>query len=126
MRNSRSKKNITHFVEISDHLRSDNDMYIMVRSKVTSLYLQNPRKKLILGFKMILNTSLISLAVSITSGKYSATFSMSLQLLTPSELGDRSIFVPGEHVRKWKLKINVGGVSSSDTAGFLSKIQENR
>ena len=42
---------------------------------------------------MILNTSQTSLAVSITSGKYSATFSMPLQLLTPSELRDRSIFV---------------------------------
>ena len=75
---------------------------------------------------MILNTSPISLAVSITSGKYSATFSMSLQLLTPSELGDRSIFVPEEHVSKWELKINAGGVSSPSTAGFLSKMQENR
>ena len=81
-----------------------NFVYVMVRSKVTSLYLQNPRKKLILGFKMILNTSPISLVVSITSGKYSATFSMSLQLLTPSELGDRSIFVSEVRVKSGELK----------------------
>ena len=96
----------------------------MVRSKVTSLYLQNPRKKLILGFKMILNTSLISLAVSITSGKYSATFSMSLQLLTPSELGDRSIFVPEEHVRKWELKINAGGYQARAQRDFCRKCKK--
>ena len=96
----------------------------MVRSKVTSLYLQNPRKKLILGFKMILNTSPISLVVSITSGKYSATFSMYLQLLTPSELEDRSIFVPGEHVRKWKLKINAGGYQAQTQRDFCRKCKK--
>ena len=82
-------------------------------------------KKLILGFKMILNTCPISLAVSITSGKYSATFSMSLQLLTPSELGDRSIFVPGEHVRKWELKINAGGIKPGHSGIFVENARKS-
>ena len=73
---------------------------------------------------MILNTSPISLAVSITSGKYSATFCMSLQLLTPSELGDRSIFVPGEHVRKWELKINAGGYQARAQRDFCRKCKK--
>ena len=74
---------------------------------------------------MILNTCPISLAVSITSGKYSATFPMSLQLLTPSELGDRSIFVPGEHVRKCELKINAGGIKLGHSGIFVENARKS-
>ncbi len=72
--------------------------YLVVRSKVipySSEYLQNPENFSSAGDSDCLKLFYTSPTDSGLSGNYSASFCCADELITPSDLGERSIFVLG-------------------------------
>ena len=88
-------------------------------------HLQNPGCFFILDFFFTLELSDSPHSFSSALGYSLASFSMSLQLLTPSELGDRSIFVSRGQGQKWGAKGIPVQVSDGVIKGNLSKTMKN-
>ena len=84
-------------------------MHIVVKSKVTLVYLQNREYFCRKWVFVILKSSTMHRFVSIVSGYFSVTFRGANELLTPSELQDRSIWRSEVRVPKVELNMMVWG-----------------
>ena len=83
-----------------DNRQENVKMYIEVRSEVTQVYLQITRFFLVRRFCATLAVSPTPPVVSTWSGYLSAISRAAVDLPTPSELRDRSIWVRGSRSRK--------------------------